>query len=144
MLKNRSVPVDTVLPHLFYRNLEEAINWLAKAFGFLEHYRYGQPTAGAQMHLGNAWIMVSSARPGQTSPAEAGSATQYITVFLEDVDGQFERARAAGAVVVEEPHETVYGEYQCAFEDREGHRWLFSRHARDLSPAEWGARFPNP
>ena len=23
--------------------------------------------------------------------------------------------------------------------DLDGHRWLFSRHARDVSPAEWGA-----
>ena len=40
---------------------------------------------------------------------------------------------------MEEPHETVYGEFQYAAEDLDGHHWLFSRHARDLRPEEWGA-----
>jgi hypothetical protein len=30
-----------------------------------------------------------------------------------------------------EPHETVYGEYQYAAEDLDGHHWLFFRHATD-------------
>jgi uncharacterized glyoxalase superfamily protein PhnB len=36
--KNRSVPVDALLPHGNCRNLEEAMTWLSKAFGFEEHY----------------------------------------------------------------------------------------------------------
>lgn len=55
------MPVNTVLPHLVYRDVEEAIAWLTKTFGFAEHYRYGEPggpASGAQMHLGNAWIMM--------------------------------------------------------------------------------------
>jgi len=43
-------------------------------------------------------------------------------------------------MIVEEPHETVYGERQYAALDLDGHHWLFSQHARDLSPADWGAR----
>jgi hypothetical protein len=64
MLKNRSVPTDAVLPHITYENVAEAIVWLTGAFGFVEHYCYGQPVAGAQMSLGRAWIMLSGARPG--------------------------------------------------------------------------------
>jgi predicted enzyme related to lactoylglutathione lyase len=41
---------------------------------------------------------------------------------------------------LEDLHETEYGEFQYAAEDLDGHHWLFSRHARDLSPGEWGAR----
>ena len=136
---NRSVPVDSLIPHVCYARLDEAIEWLVAAFGFAEHFRYGDPVAGAQLHLGNAWIMVSSARPGQTSPVEAGAMTQYLTIFIEDVDGHYQRAQAAGAKILEEPHETVYGEYQYAADDLEGHRWLFSRHARDCAPGDWGA-----
>lgn len=140
MLHNRSVPVDTVLPHVFYKNLDEAINWLSKVFGFREHFRYGEPVAGAQLWLGRAWIMVSTARPGRTSPAEAGCRTQSLTVFVEDVESHFARVAAAGATIFEELHETEYGELQYGVEDLEGHQWLFSRHARDLSPDEWGAK----
>ncbi|MGA9248464.1 MAG: VOC family protein, partial [Candidatus Acidiferrales bacterium] len=129
-----------VLPHVVYRDVEAAIAWLEKAFGFFEHYRYGEPANGAQMYLGDAWIMVERARDRRASPATLGYATQSLTVFLEDVDGQFRRAKAARAKIVEEPHETEYGEYQFAAEDLEGHHWLFSRHARDRSPEEWGAK----
>jgi uncharacterized glyoxalase superfamily protein PhnB len=145
MLRNRSVPVDTVMPHVFYRDLDEAIAWLARVFGFAEHFRYGEPVAGAQLWLGKAWIMVSTVRPGRASPAEAGCRTQLLTVFVEDVEDHFARVRAAGVTIpgvtiVEELHETVYGELQYGVEDLEGHHWIFSRHARDLSPEEWGAK----
>jgi uncharacterized glyoxalase superfamily protein PhnB len=141
MLRNRSVPADVILPHVTYRNVAAAIDWLIRAFGFTEHYRYGgaELVDGAQMHLGEAWIMVNRARPGRSSPAQAGCATQSLTVFVADVEAHFERAKSVGARIVEEPHETVYGEWQYAAEDLEGHHWLFSRHARDVSPEEWGA-----
>jgi uncharacterized glyoxalase superfamily protein PhnB len=138
-MKNRSVPADVILPHLVYQNVSEAIAWLTRAFGFAEHYRYGDPVQGAQMHLGDAWIMLSLAREGRKSPAQAGVWTQSLTVFVDDVDAHFERAKSAGAKIVEDLHETMYGEWQYGVEDLEGHHWLFSRHARDVSPSEWGA-----
>jgi uncharacterized glyoxalase superfamily protein PhnB len=143
MVKNRSVPADVLLPHITYQNVAEAIKWLNKTFGFTEHYRYGESdgaVAGAQMHLGDAWIMLNSARPGSGSPAQLGHSTQSLTVFVDNVDGHYEKAKSAGAKIVEELHETEYGERQYGVEDLEGHHWLFSRHARDVSPEEWGAR----
>jgi uncharacterized glyoxalase superfamily protein PhnB len=140
MLKNRSVPTDVILPHLVYEDVEAAVVWLTKTFGFKEHYRYGEPVSGAQMHLGNAWIMVSRVKPGSLSPRKLGGGTQSLTVFLEDVEKHFSRTKAAGAKIVEELHETEYGELQYGVEDLEGHHWLFSRHARDVSPEEWGAK----
>lgn len=144
MLRNRSVPVDTILPHVMYKNLPEAIAWLVKTFGFVEHYRYGDPLSGAQVHLGNAFIMLNQARGEYCNPAELGFRTQSLTVFVEEIEQHYERARAAGANLVEELHETVYGELQYAVLDPEGHHWLFSRHARDLSPDAWGATIRNP
>src|SRR5438105_12857481 len=143
MLKNRSVPADVILPHITYQNVAEALVWLTKAFGFTEHYRYGQPggrVEGAQMHIGDAWIMLNSARPGRASPAHAGHETQSLTVFVDDVDAHFERAKSAGAKIVEDLNETMYGERQYGAQDLEGHHWLFSRHARDVSPDAWGAK----
>jgi uncharacterized glyoxalase superfamily protein PhnB len=70
---------------------------------------------------------------------QVGYRTQSLTVFVEDVDAHFERTKAAGAKIVEDLHETIYGERQYAAEDLEGHTWLFSKHVRDLSPEDWGA-----
>jgi uncharacterized glyoxalase superfamily protein PhnB len=139
MIANRSLPTDTVLPHVTSQNLDEAIAWLTRTFGFTEHYRYGDPISGAQMYLGKAFIMIERARDRRASPAQLGCGTQSLTVFVEDIEAHFERANSAGATIVEDLHETVYGELQYGVEDLDGHHWLFSRHSRDLSPDEWGA-----
>ena len=140
-MKNRSVPTNIVLPHVVYGDVAEAILWLTETFGFAEHYRYGDPKApnGAQMHLGEAWIMLAGARAGRGSPKQMGYETQSLTIFVDDVEGHFKRAKSAGARIVEDLHVTEYGEYQYGVEDLEGPHWLFSRHARDVSPEEWGA-----
>lgn len=141
MLKNASVPADVILPHVTYQDVAAAIDWLSSVFGFEEHYRYGDPSKpdGAQMHLGDAWIMLNSAREGRISPAACGCSTQSLTVFIDNVYGHFLRAKTGGAKIVEEPHETMYGERQYAAKDLEGHHWLFSHHARNVKPEEWGA-----
>jgi len=138
-LKNRSVPADTVLPHVNYQRLGEAMAWLTKVFGFQEYYRYGDGPSGGQMWAGKAAIQVRQAGDRQSSPKQLGYGTQSLTVFVEDVDAHYMRAKAAGAKILEEPHGTEYGEYQYAAEDLDGHHWLFSRHEKDRSPEDWGA-----
>jgi uncharacterized glyoxalase superfamily protein PhnB len=138
-MKNRSVPIDTLLPHVGYRNVAEACEWLGRVFGFKEAYRYGVPAAGVQMYLGQAYIMLRNARQGCMVPAHLGYGTQTLTIFVEDVDAHYAGAKAADARIVEELHETEYGERQYGAEDLDGHLWLFSQHTRDVSPEEWGA-----
>ncbi len=141
MMKNRSVPADTVLPHVMYQCIPDALTWLGRVFGFVEHYRYGEPggpVSGAQVYAGTAVIQLSRAR-GFKIPAQLGHGTQYLTIFLDGVDAHYAHTKAEGARIVEELNETVYGERQYAVEDLEGHRWLFSQHVLDLSPDEWGA-----
>lgn len=138
MQKNRSVPTDIILPHIMYRDIAAALAWLTEYFSFVEHYRYGEPINGAQLHLGNAFIMITKAQKGEDSPMHCGCATQSLTIFVEDIEKHFEKAKTA-ARIVEELHETAYGEQQYAALDLEGHHWLFSRHAKDVSPEDWGA-----
>ncbi len=143
VISNRSVPTDVLLSHIIYPDVAEAVAWLTKTLGFMEHYRYGAPS-GAQMHLGNAWIMVRRAREGEKTPAQLGYGTQSLTVFVEDVEAHFERAKSAGANIIEDLHETEYGELQYGVEDLAGHHWLFSQHAHDRGPDEWGATVAEP
>jgi uncharacterized glyoxalase superfamily protein PhnB len=142
-MKNRSVPVDTVLPHVLYKDVVAAIDWLSRTFGFVEHYRYGEPNgtvSGAQMHLGDAWIMVKAAKPGSSSPAQLGYGTQSLTIFVNDVDAHYRKVKSSGARIAEQLNQTVYGELQYGVFDLDGHHWLFSQHAKDLSPESWGAK----
>lgn len=63
------------------------------------------------MWAGKAAIQVRQARAGQKSPAELGYGTQALTIFVDDVDAHYAHAKAAGAKILEEPHETEYGEF---------------------------------
>jgi uncharacterized glyoxalase superfamily protein PhnB len=143
---NRSVPVDTVLPHVMYACVPDALTWLGRVFGFQEHYRYGEPGGivhGAQVYAGRAYVMISRAR-GHKTPEQLGHGTQYLTIFVDDVDAHYQRSIEEGARIVEPLNETVYGERQYAVEDLERHRWLFSQHAKDLAPEDWGAKVAVP
>lgn len=145
-MRNRSVPSDTLLPHLTYRSAAEAAAWLGKAFGFVEYYRYGDPNqpAGVMMRLGEAYIMLRTDRGDHgVSPAKIGHVTQTLSVFVADVTAHYEHAKGADVEITENLHETMYGELQYGAVDLDGHGWLFSQHARDVSPDEWGARLAN-
>jgi uncharacterized glyoxalase superfamily protein PhnB len=144
-MKNRSVPVDTVLPHVSYRDLPTAIDWLVKHFGFVEQYHYTDSStgkiSGAQLRLSNAYVMAHPAKVANAStPGELGYNLQSLTIFFDDVDAHYRKVKSTGVRLVEQLHETVYGELQYAVQDLEGHLWIFSQHAKDLSPDQWGAK----
>jgi len=144
-MNNRSVPTSTVLPHLVYREVPKACDWLTRVFGFTEHYRYGNPVSGVQMYLGDAYIMLTSPRDGtRQSPAELGYGTQMLTIIVPDVDAHYQKAKREGAKIWEDLHETSYGERQYGVDDLDGHHWLFSQHAHDVSPDAWGATIVSP
>ena len=48
-MNNCSVPTAIMLPHLVYRNVANACEWLTRVFGFAEYYLHGQPVSGIQM-----------------------------------------------------------------------------------------------
>jgi uncharacterized glyoxalase superfamily protein PhnB len=138
-MRNRSVPSDSVVPHIVYQDPVEACAWLSRVFGFRENFRYGDPVSGVQVLFGEVCVMLHRANPGTLSPSQLGYGTQSLTLIVDDVDAHYARTVAEGATIVEELHETIYGEQQYGVEDLAGHLWIFSQHARDADPAEWGA-----
>ena len=138
-MRNRSVPSDSVVPHIVYQDPVGACAWLSRVFGFRENFRYGDPVSGVQVLFGQVCVMLHLAKDGTLSPAQLGYGTQSLTLIVDDVDAHYAKTVAAGATIVEELHETIYGERQYGVEDLAGHRWIFSQHARDADPAGWGA-----
>lgn len=55
-----------------------------------------------------------------------------------------QKAKSAGVRIIEDLHETEYGELPYCAVDLAGHHWLFSRHARDVNPVDWGAAVSEP
>jgi uncharacterized glyoxalase superfamily protein PhnB len=130
--------MQTIFPILRYHDARAAIRWLCTAFGF--HEVFSVPESGpvvrhAQLQLGTNVIMLGSVRPndGMTTPREAGSATQALAVYVEDVTEHYERAVAAGAEVAQLPMKTDFGSIEYSTRDPEGHLWTFSNYLPDAA-----------
>jgi uncharacterized glyoxalase superfamily protein PhnB len=137
MPTNRSAPPSTVIPVLVYPDVRAAVAWLTEAFGFAERVRVGEAHR-SQMRVGADGDMIVADVRREQQPPQPGVVTHVIKVRVPDVDAQFERARAHGARVVQEPIEYEYGERECTVEDLAGHWWQFTQTVRDVAPEEWG------
>lgn len=142
MLHNRSVPVNTVLPHVFYEDVAAASAWLRNTFGFVEHYNFKLPDGrlhGSLLQYNDVWVMLKSSGGTATSPSKLGGSTQSLMIFVEDIEVHYEKAQSAQVQIVEELNVTEYGEQHYVAVDLEGHQWIFAKHVRDVHPEEWGA-----
>jgi uncharacterized glyoxalase superfamily protein PhnB/DNA-binding XRE family transcriptional regulator len=123
-----------IAPVLCYDDSAAAVAWLKRAFGFHVREKYAGPDGQvlhAELVLGDGVIMVGhpSSSERWASPRTLGKSTQFLYVFVDDVDAHCERARAAGATIVSEP-ETSYGQRRYRALDVEGHEWCFSQEER--------------
>jgi uncharacterized glyoxalase superfamily protein PhnB len=129
MLKNRSVPPCTVIPVLIYPDPSAAAEWLARAFGFTERLRIANHRI--QMRAGEGCFTIAE---GNVAP----NRSHIIQVRVEDARAHCERARQAGAVILDEPTDHMYGERQYNAQDFHGHQWDFTQTLADVEPESWG------
>lgn len=129
MRANRSVPPCPVIPVLRYPDPSVAAEWLAKAFGFTVRMRIANHRI--QMRAGEGCFTIAE---GDIFP----NYSVTVQVRIEDVLGHCERARQAGAKILTEPTDHMYGERQYNVEDFFGHRWDFTQTLTDVEPESWG------
>jgi PhnB protein len=133
---------QTITPYLLYADVDAAIDFLSRAFGFEERLRYSGPegyVSHAEMSFGDGAVFLGDPGDDYRNPKELGAETVVMHVSVDDVDAHCERARAAGAEIVEEPADQEYGDRRYAALDPEGHRWFFAQTVREVAPEEWGA-----
>ncbi len=116
-----------VYPSLTYRDLEAALEFLEKAFG-LEPEVLGTDEHGAIRHAavrhGEGLVLLQPDLPDQLHGTHLGQGWVYVAVT--DPDGHFERARAAGATMLGEPHDALKGQMRgYSARDLEGNLWSF-------------------
>ena len=140
MVVNQSAPAASVVPILIYADVARAIDWLSAAFGFKERLRAERQgiVGHAQRVVADGAIMLGR-QGAEYHPPRPGEVQQYVHVTVENADAHFERAKNAGARIVQPPHDMPFGERQYTAEDPEGHRWTFSQHIADVPPQAWGA-----
>jgi uncharacterized glyoxalase superfamily protein PhnB len=130
LIPNRSIPRSTVIPVLAYDDPNVAADWLVRAFGFRVRLRIGGHRV--QLTVGDAAVIVTDGGGG------GAGACHSVLVRVEDATGHADRARAAGARILQPPTDHPYGERQYTARDPGGHRWTFSESIADVDPADWG------
>lgn len=120
-----------ITPYLYYRDVDAALKFLAKAFGFR---KFGVPMKRpdgkinhAAMRLGDGVVMMGRPPGVYRNPKQLGQATQSLYINVEDVDKHFRKAKKARANILEEPGDTEYGHRRYGATDPEGHEWYFAQ-----------------
>jgi uncharacterized glyoxalase superfamily protein PhnB len=131
-----------VIPYLLYEDCAAALGWLSEAFGFEEVLRYTGEQGyvnHAEMRVGDGLVYMGDPGDDYQNPKRVGHETVGIYVRVDDVDAHYERAKAAGAAIREEPADQEYGERRYTARDPEGHLWFFAQPIKQVAPEEWGA-----
>ena len=134
---------STITPYLLYEDGAAAMDFIRDAFGFEEVLRSQSPEGRVwhgELRLGDGSVFLGEPGGGYRSPKRLGTTTVGVHVYVDDVDAHHERARAAGAEIVEEPADQEYGDRRYTARDLEGHQWFFAQRVRDVAPEEWGAQ----
>lgn len=124
------------MPAYRYKDAPAAIDFLCDAFGFERRMVVeGEDgtIAHAQLVHGTGMIMLGSSREDEfgsrmTTVEQAGRPTGSLYMVVADVDAHAERARAAGAEIVEEPADQGYGGRLYTARDLEGQLWSFGSY----------------
>jgi uncharacterized glyoxalase superfamily protein PhnB len=132
-----------IVPFIGYEDAASAIEWLERAFGFVEHRAARHEDEGtithAELEFGGSKIYVSTpadyVSPRRMRETSELARRAYDNPWVIDghfvevdyVDAHCERARAAGATILREPEEPGIGHRIYSTEDLEGHRWMFGQ-----------------
>lgn len=134
-------PAPQVWPTLGARDARALIRFLVEAFGFEEAVVYGgdgDEVAHAELTwpLGGGVMLGSVHRPPDDAdipehgedawPARPGTFHAYVVT--DDPDGLHQRAKAAGARITRELHDTDYGSRDFMATDPEGNHWSFGTY----------------
>jgi uncharacterized glyoxalase superfamily protein PhnB len=118
----------TVFPTLSYDDAQAALDFLIEAFGAERHALSGGDDGTiqhAELRLGNGIVMLGTA--SSDMPATHGRGGGVYIVVAEP-DEHCARARAAGAEIVREPHDTEYGSRNYTVKDPEANIWYFGTY----------------
>lgn len=128
---------------LSYKDPKAAFRWLEEAFGFeslMVILDADGNLAHSEMIYGTSVVMIGTewTEKHRSPKSIDGINTQTVHIQIEeDVDAHCERARKAGATILQEPETQFYGDrtYRCI--DPEGHIWTIGQTVERMTSAEW-------
>ncbi len=127
-------PQTTIAPMLSVRRGAKAIEFYKAAFGAGELFRLdaesGEVVARLSVGAAEFWVADESPDHLNFSPESLGGSSVRMVMIVEDPDHAFDRAVAAGAIVVR-PVENQYGCALGRVVDPFGHHWEIGKPLAD-------------
>ena len=131
----------TVTPFVITRNSSELLDFLRRAFGARELYRFcsDDGTIGhAETRIGDSVVMMFDKKDGWPD------IPSYLRLYVEDCDALYQQALAAGATSMLRPTNMPWGDRGCRVRDPLGNFWAIMTRIEDLSAEEerkrWGQK----
>ncbi len=155
-MSTKSIPdgYDGLIPSVIVRDAAKAIEFYKDVFGATELMRMPYPDspkiAHAEIKVRNHVLMLGDENPqmGAVAPQpNAGPPSTSIMIYVDNVDGTFNKAVAKGAKSMMPPMDMFWGDRYGKFLDPFGHLWGVATHKKDVTPeemqrgaAEWGKK----
>jgi len=122
---------NTLQPYLIIKNCAAALDFYKKAFGASERMRMPRPDGRighAEIQIGDSTVMMADEHPeiGAFSPEHYGGSPVSLHFYVENCDGTYQQALAAGAKTVREPSDQPCGDRQAGVLDPFGYKWWIS------------------
>lgn len=137
----------TVTPQLALDDAVKALEWYKRALGAEEMSRFPGPDGKimhAEIRIGDSRIMLNDTMMGAKGPKALGGSPASLWLYVEDCDGLFNRAIAAGGQVKQggmgEMQDQFWGDRSGTFVDPHGYTWTIATHKEDLTPEEMQRR----
>jgi uncharacterized glyoxalase superfamily protein PhnB len=111
----------SVTPRLVVADVTAQVEFLRAVFGATGEVVPGRP---AELRIGDSLVMISSAGERELFPA-------FLYVYVEDADRAHRDALDAGAMSVEAPLDTPYGDRRAMVRDPFGNLWQLA-HPLDV------------
>lgn len=133
---NTTAPAPTVWATLQARDAHALIDFLVEKIGFLRTavYSDGDQVAHCQLDWPEGGgVMLGSYKPDAKWSRPPGSFGCYVVT--DDVDGLYERVKAAGVTLVQDIADQDYGNRDFTISDPEGNLWCFGVYRGEPAPS---------
>lgn len=135
----------SITPYIIVKDAARAIEFYKEAFGAKELFRMDSPEGNishCELQIGDSRIMLADEFPdrGALAPEASGPRGVALLIYVDDVDGIFERAVNAGAKVLRPLKNEFYGDRMGTIQDPFGHNWHLGMTVENVSPEEMKRR----
>jgi PhnB protein len=116
----------TLTPYIVVQDASGLIDFVSQVFGAEQTFRSTGSAGGvhAEVRIGDSMMMIGG---GSSELSWRGdSQPTALHIYVEDTDGTYQRALAAGGISISPPMDQPYGERGASVKDRFGNHWYIA------------------